>query len=110
MQRTQIPRKSRARLFPCHCALATVRRVHGASGNRLRELRDERDEKLYDLAAKLRVDTTTIGRWERGATIPDIRKIELAVHYDCSVEYLMGWSGERGKAPVAPARREGAEA
>jgi transcriptional regulator with XRE-family HTH domain len=67
--------------------------------NRVRELRKARGLKPHDLAAKLRVDTSTITRWESGrGAIPDHRKIQLANLFDVSVAYVMGWSKERKAA------------
>lgn len=59
--------------------------------NRLRELREGRDLKPYDLAAKLRVDPSTIYRWERDGGIPDPLKLELAEFFGVTGAYLMGW-------------------
>ncbi|MGH2955100.1 MAG: helix-turn-helix domain-containing protein [Solirubrobacterales bacterium] len=60
--------------------------------NRLRELRNGRDLKLYDLAALLRVDPATIFRWEAGDTaIPDWAKLALAEFFKVEPTYLMGW-------------------
>lgn len=59
--------------------------------NRLRELRLERDLKLYDIAAYLRVDTSTVSRWEKGGSIPDDAKLRLAEFFGVTVAYLMRW-------------------
>ncbi len=60
--------------------------------NRLRELRRAADLKLYDLSAQLRVDTSTISRWEKGSgPIPDPAKLALAEIFGVSVAHLMGW-------------------
>ena len=64
------------------------------SPNRLRQLREGRDLKLYDLASALRVDTSTIYRWEQGNAIPDRRKLQLADFFGVPVAYLMGWEQE----------------
>jgi transcriptional regulator with XRE-family HTH domain len=66
--------------------------------NRLRELREARGWKLYDVSVRVRVDPSTVHRWERGeSTIPDRIKIALAEFYDVTPGYLMGWDD----APVA---------
>jgi transcriptional regulator with XRE-family HTH domain len=60
--------------------------------NRLRELRESKGIKRYDLAARWRVDPSTIARWERGETpMPDVCKLDLAALYGVSVPHLMGW-------------------
>jgi transcriptional regulator with XRE-family HTH domain len=60
--------------------------------NRLRELREARDLKRHDIAARLRVDPSTVYRWEDGrAQVPDEAKLNLAKFYGVTVSYLMGW-------------------
>jgi ribosome-binding protein aMBF1 (putative translation factor) len=88
-------------------AFDTVRSTHMARRpkipNRLRELREGRGLKPYDLAAQLRVDQTTVSRWERGGPIPDHRKIQLADFFGCSIAEVMGW--ERPKRRSRPLAR-----
>lgn len=62
--------------------------------NRIRELRETNELERYDLAARIRVDQATIGRWETGATIPDNRKRQLAELFGVSRAHLMGWDEE----------------
>ncbi len=60
--------------------------------NRLRELRQERDLKLYDIAARYRKDPSTVMRWESGhSMVPDEIKLDLASFYGVTVAHLMGW-------------------
>lgn len=59
--------------------------------NRLRELREAAGLKPYDVAAKLRVNQSTVSRWERGGTIPDDHKQALADLFDVTRSYLMRW-------------------
>lgn len=60
--------------------------------NRLRELREARGLKLYDISAAIRVDPGTVSRWERGISpIPDEAKLQLAEFFDVTRPYLMGW-------------------
>lgn len=64
-------------------------------GNRLRELREARGLKLYDISAAIRVDPATVSRWERGVSeVPDLAKFQLAEFFGVSVTYLMGWPDE----------------
>lgn len=63
--------------------------------NRLAEVREARDLKRYDIASHLRVDPSTIYRWEIHETpVPDWAKESLAEFYDLSIAYLMGWESE----------------
>jgi len=63
--------------------------------NKLKQLRESRELKLYDLAAHLRVDPATIHRWERGeSAMPDWAKLSLAEFFDVGPGYLMGWERE----------------
>lgn len=61
--------------------------------NRLRELRRDRDLKLYDISVVVRVDPATVHKWETGkvTTIPDDAKFAMAEMFGVSVSYLMGW-------------------
>lgn len=64
-----------------------------AAPNRLKELRERRGLKHYDIAARMRVDQSTVYRWESGrGAIPDDRKLALAEVLEVSVGDLMGWS------------------
>jgi len=65
-----------------------------APQNRIRELREARNLARYDVAAALRVDQSTVARWERGGAIPDHRKHALAQLLDAEIAYLMGWDDE----------------
>jgi transcriptional regulator with XRE-family HTH domain len=69
--------------------------VQGARPNRLRELREARGLKLYDISAAVRADPGTISRWERGLSdIPDETKLELAKFFGVTRAHLMGWDDE----------------
>lgn len=70
-----------------------MRGVHTArSANRLRELREARGLGRTQLAAQIGRDTSTLVRYEAGdGGIPDDVKLRLALVFDVSVEYLMGW-------------------
>lgn len=63
--------------------------------NRLRELRELKGLARYDVSAHVRVDPTTVYRWERGdSPIPDDQKLALAELLGVSRAYLMGWEAE----------------
>jgi transcriptional regulator with XRE-family HTH domain len=66
--------------------------------NRLRELRENRGLQRYDIAAALRVDQSTVSRWEAGGTIPDRQKLRLAELLEVSISELMGWDTEPSEA------------
>ena len=79
-------------LTPCsgEITLQTVQRQ--LPPNRLRELRESRELKLYDIAARYRKDPSTVHRWESGrALVPDEIKLDLADFYGVTVAHLMGW-------------------
>ncbi len=62
-------------------------------GNRLKELRIKEGESRKDLAQLLNVDVSMISFWESGKSYPEIsRLIELANHYNVSLDYILGLS------------------
>lgn len=70
-----------------------------APTNRLRELRLQRELRLYDISAVVRRDPATVHRWETGGSqVPDDVKLELAHLYDVTVDHLMGWDLDDRKA------------
>ena len=77
-----------------HTRECTVRAVQSIDlpANRLRELREAAGLKHYDIAARFRVDPSTVYRWERGASpIPDEIKLALATMFEVPASHLMGW-------------------
>lgn len=60
--------------------------------NRLREVREAHGLMRYDIAARFRVDQSTVGRWEKALSpVPDTVKLDLAELYGVTPAYLMGW-------------------
>lgn len=60
--------------------------------NRIAELRVAKKLERYDISAALRVDPSTVYRWEEGkSSIPDDKKLELADLLGSSVAQMMGW-------------------
>ena len=58
---------------------------------RLRSLRIESGLSQQDIADKLNISRSAIGKYETGAAYPDVEKlILLAGLYNCSVDYLLG--------------------
>lgn len=69
------------------------------SQNRLRELREERGLRPYELCIHVQASEATISRWERGLTpIPDEAKAALAALFGVSRAYLMGWDEDEAAA------------
>lgn len=62
--------------------------------NRLKELRLEKGLKLIDIAYHVRVDTSTVNRWQ-DRVIPHEHLAAVAALLDVSVPYLAGWSDQR---------------
>ncbi|MGI6349914.1 MAG: helix-turn-helix domain-containing protein [Eubacteriales bacterium] len=58
---------------------------------RLKSLREERDLKQEDIAKKLNVDRSTVGKWESSPSRPDYDKLLiLADYFGVSTDYLLG--------------------
>ena len=70
-------------------------------GERIRELRKERNMTLEDVANKIGVGRATVLKYESGAisTIPTERVHQLANLFKVTRPYLMGWTDERGVNP-----------
>lgn len=63
--------------------------------NRLREMREQAGLKVYDIAAMVRRDPSTVLAWERSESqVPDQIKLQLAAYYNVTAAYLMGWEDE----------------
>ena len=63
--------------------------------NRLAELREAKGLIRSEVAGHLRIDQTTLYRWERGATtIPDDAKTKLAKLFGVTRAYLMRWEDD----------------
>lgn len=66
--------------------------MQSASGNRLKELREQHDLKLVEVAASVDKDQSAMWRYETGKSpVPDGVKRILCERYGVTVEYLMGW-------------------
>lgn len=62
--------------------------------NRIKEIRLRKGLILSELAGALRVDQSTVYRWEQGGAIADEDKFRLAALLEVDAPYLMGWSAE----------------
>ena len=66
-------------------------------GDRLRQLREERELKQKDIAAMLDVTLRHYQRMEHGAVnIPTLTLCALADYYGVTTDYLLGRSDQRG--------------
>jgi len=73
-------------------------------GRRLRELRQRKALSLYQVAARLGVHFSTIGKYERGVRRPDIETLRrLAAVYEVDVAELIG--DQAPGSPTAQAAR-----
>lgn len=60
-------------------------------GDRLAELRQDRQELQKDIAALLHVSSGSVSNYETGAHLPTVDALcELANHFDVTMDYLMG--------------------
>jgi len=60
-------------------------------GERLRELREERELNQVDIAKLLSVSRSTYGKYETGDSNPDLDKLVfLAGYFDVTIDYLLG--------------------
>lgn len=58
---------------------------------RLKELRQEKKLSTTALAEILKVNNSTISRWENGLIVPSIIQLyNIAVFFDVSSDYLLG--------------------
>lgn len=58
--------------------------------NRIKDLREDRDMRQSDLAAKTGIDQRTISNYETGKTIPDAYAlIRFADFFEVSIDYLV---------------------
>jgi transcriptional regulator with XRE-family HTH domain len=69
--------------------------------NRIRILREEREEKQGDLAKLLGVTATTISKWESGTYEMDQVSLKaLADHFNVSIDYLLGHDYDLKRLPL----------
>jgi transcriptional regulator with XRE-family HTH domain len=62
-------------------------------GTRIRELRIAQELSQQELADKLGVDRSTIGKYETNTRIPEVKMlIQLAKFFDVSTDFLLGLS------------------
>lgn len=63
---------------------------------RLKDLREDEDQKQEAIAKLLGTSQQQYSRWERGAQeIPFHHVITLAIHYKCSIDYIAGLTNKK---------------
>lgn len=63
--------------------------------NRLKELWKEQGLTQKELGEKLKLDTSTIGKYERGVNEPNLSLCQvLANFFDVTPQYLVGWTDD----------------
>ncbi len=69
---------------------------------RIKDLREDCDQKQETLAAMLHVSQATYSRYETGTLdIPSMCLIKLADYYQTSIDYLLGRTDQRSPYPKA---------
>ena len=64
-------------------------------GERLKELREEKELSALSLAKIIQIDDGTIGRWEKSQSdITSDNLIKLAKFFNVSTDYLLGLSDD----------------
>ncbi len=70
-------------------------------GERIRQLRDERNLKQTDLAQALGVNSNTVSKWELGTQDPSPENIAMLVElFDVPIAYLGGSSDDRSFSEI----------
>ena len=65
-------------------------------GERIKQLRKEKDITQEQLAKALNVTSAAVSKWERGETYPDITALQpLAYYFGVSLDALMGYDKEK---------------
>lgn len=65
-------------------------------GERLRELRAEKDESLEDVAKKTKLSKSLLSRYERGLVDPGLKSLTSLVRYfNVSLDWLFGFTEDR---------------
>ena len=54
-----------------------------------------------ELASRLDVDPSTVGRWEGGGSIPQDKLIEMRSTFCCDIDWILGVSNRRRTGGVA---------
>ena len=71
--------------------------------NRIKELRIAAGLSQAQLAKKLGFNQTGVGKYERGEIEPSISTLKkLSVIFECSIDYLVGFSDDFGNVQVHP--------
>lgn len=69
--------------------------------NRIKELRLQYGLTQYELAFKLGLNQTAIGKYERGQLEPSIETLKkISTIFECSIDYLIGFSDDFGTITI----------
>ena len=63
--------------------------------NLIKELRIQKGFTQTEIAKKLKIDKSTVSKWETGESLPRADKLfKLAKILNCTVDELLKWGGE----------------
>lgn len=63
---------------------------------RLKDLREDQDKTQKEIAALIETTPQQYSLWERGVReIPFHNVIKLAIHYNCSIDYIAGLTNKK---------------
>lgn len=69
--------------------------------NRIKELRLSSDMTQYELAYRIGLNQTAIGKYERGELEPSISTLKkLSEIFECSIDYIVGHSDDFGAISI----------
>lgn len=76
-------------------------------GKRIKQLREEQNLNQIELSKKLNISNTTLSQYETGQRVPsDDIKIKMADFFDCSLDYLIGYSNIRKRTDQHTSKEE----
>ena len=71
--------------------------------NRIKELRLQASLTQADLAQKIGLNQTAVGKYERGELEPSLETLKkLSSVFECSIDYLIGYSDDFGTISLQP--------
>ena len=73
----------------------------GLSMNRIKELRMQAGLTQLDLATKIGLNQTAVGKYERGQLEPSLETLKkLSSIFECSIDYIIGYSDDFGAISI----------
>lgn len=73
--------------------------------NRVRELREKHGLTLTDFASRIKVNYTTVNKWETSGVIPRTKAIRICNEFGCSLDWLLAGSSASGETSNAIGQR-----